>query len=195
MVKSSKDIQPDDILEVFGSIEQHVAWNPECANCSKDQTHCGECLNPVCQTCTDLDMFCGYCNFEKYIDHAAHCDHLIHKWGIEDKYEVVVADNFHLQIDCDNMDDVKYCLKQMKILSHAVSIEGYKITKSKSGNRHVIIKLTNPYAQWERIAMQACLGSDRVREILNFVACAMNHKDSILLIESIRTKDEPWVKP
>ena len=191
----SSDINLDDILDLFGQMEQHVAWNTECDNCSKNEKHCGECINPICQTCVDMDVFCGYCDFSKYVDHAAHCDHLIHKGGIEDKYEVVVADDLHLQIDCDDVDDVKFCLKQMKILAHAVTIEGYKITKSKSGNRHVIIKLAKPYAQWERIAMQACLGSDRVREVLNLIACMMGHKDPILLIESIRTKDESWVKP
>lgn len=183
-----------DIEDHIQELEtQNISYNPACEDCCKEKKHCEECPNPICETCADIGSFCGYCNFDKYIDHAGHCEKLIKKWGIEGQYEVVVADDLHLQIDCDNLEDVKFCLKQLKILQPHVKIEGFKITKSKSGNRHVIIKLGEQLDAYKRIALQAILGSDRVREILNFISTYKEHGNPILLIEDVRTKDQTWV--
>lgn len=43
------------------------------------------------------------------------------------------------------------------------------ITKSKSGKRHLYIKLSRNVAASTRIALQACLGSDPVREVLSIL--------------------------
>lgn len=143
--------------------------------------------NGECLACIDLGEPCGYCD-TKYEDHVAHCEELIKKWGIEEEYEVVVADDYHIQVDCDKVEDAKECLKRLKMLAEAVEIVGYKITRSKSGNRHVIIKTKQPWNAYSRIAMQAILGSDPIREMLNFTATVKNHKNPILLIEAKRTK-------
>jgi hypothetical protein len=45
----------------------------------------------------------------------------------------------------------------------------YRATKSKSGNTHVYVTLPEPLPVFERIALQAILGSDAKREMLNFI--------------------------
>lgn len=171
-----------------------LTYNPDCEKCAETKKHCEECPSPKCESCQDIGEFCGYCDFGQVIDHAEQCEQKIIKEGLEGKYEVMIAEDNMLQIDCDTIEDVKFCMKRLMILTKVIKVDGYKITKSKSGNRHVIIKLDKSYNIYERIAMQACLGSDRMREILSLANYMKDHKNPIVLIESVRTKDEPWVE-
>jgi hypothetical protein len=158
-------------------------FNVDCEECVKKQKHCGHCPNTQCQSCLDVGEFCGYCGFG-CIDHALWCDKKLTEEGLDKQFYVRVSNPFELQIDCDHPDDVKFCLAQMKVIKETIGIKGYVITKSKSGNRHVIIRTKRCMDEFERIALQACLGSDRKRELLSLYGVMEGHGNPILLIEN-----------
>jgi hypothetical protein len=57
------------------------------------------------------------------------------------------------------------------ILNRFVPIRDIRIEPSRSGlpKRHITVTLVDPVSQIERLALQAMLGSDRVRELLGYV--------------------------
>jgi hypothetical protein len=60
-------------------------------------------------------------------------------------------------------------------------------TTSKSGsNKHAYIKLYAPVSNEARIALQACLGSDSVREVLSILRCNLESEAPTVLFETSR---------
>jgi hypothetical protein len=99
---------------------------------------------------------------------------------------VQYADDHTLQLDIDNSEDFEFFLKQVKILREHVDYlpEEFSMLLSSGGNRHIIIKLKRPIEARERILLQACLGSDRTRELLSYLATFGNSyvgQESVLL--------------
>ena len=83
---------------------------------------------------------------------------------------VVVADDRMLQIDIDSEEDWKQFEAGWDILKSVISHRGsYEVQESASGwpHRHVTVYLRKPATVWQRIALQACLGSHLTREVLN----------------------------
>lgn len=84
--------------------------------------------------------------------------------------EMVLPDTNEVQIDLDSPGDIKVMRDGLKILKN--KNEGYqfnKLTTSKSNNKHVYIKFDRTFKPMERIVVQACLGSDRKRELLGMM--------------------------
>lgn len=85
---------------------------------------------------------------------------------------IVYPEDNQLQIDIDNNDHWLTFLRSIEVVARNwedcddIQIE---VHPSKSGlpRRHVTIALPGKVDQWQRIALQACLGSDPVRELLS----------------------------
>lgn len=97
-----------------------------------------------------------------------------------------------VQIDLDTPADIKHLNAGLKILKD--KHEGYKLTQlttSKSGNKHVYITFDRKWEPMERIIVQACLGSDRKRELLGMMRI-LNNTSTMpsLLFESAAKANE-----
>lgn len=85
--------------------------------------------------------------------------------------EVVVPDVYTLQLDIDDDTSMQtFFVMHEMLASNGVRITTERITRSKSGNRHVYLRLDRQLTDIERIAWQACLGSDRKRELLSLLS-------------------------
>lgn len=83
-------------------------------------------------------------------------------------------DELLLDID-DDIVGMMWMTKMLEVLRrNGVGVEMIKQTVSKSGNAHVYLRLDRRIlTPMARIALQACLGSDRHREILSAVRVMM----------------------
>jgi hypothetical protein len=104
---------------------------------------------------------------------------------------VFPADN-ELFIDIDNEHSFQMFQKQMDIVKKYIGVVKmneytmYAVTTSRHGlpGRHIVIKLARNVTELERIALQACLGSDRVREVLGFVQMQNGDPHPTLFLEA-----------
>jgi hypothetical protein len=98
-----------------------------------------------------------------------------------------------LFIDLDN--DISFALfkKQMDILKKYVGILqqhkypwDYAVTASRHGlpGRHIVVVLKSDVTEVERVALQAAMGSDRVRELLGYVQAKNNDPHPTLFLEN-----------
>ena len=87
----------------------------------------------------------------------------------ENGWDLVIpaADELFLDIDCE--DDVPGVMQQLACLAkNGFECEIVRSTPSKTaGHRHMVVKLPQAVDEMTRVALQACLGSDRRREILS----------------------------
>lgn len=78
-----------------------------------------------------------------------------------------------LQIDIDDRasEDLFWELYRSIFIRYFESGKEPKVTPSKSGGekKHITVTLTRDVTAMERILLQACLGSDRKRELLSFI--------------------------
>lgn len=109
--------------------------------------------------------------------------------------EVVIADDRTLQLDIDNDDDYSFFMSAFPRLQKYVGVvdpypendwaNPWTEWKSRSGNRHITITLAKPLDVTTRIMLQACLGSDRVREILNYARFLSGEPKAVLLFKPL----------
>lgn len=99
-----------------------------------------------------------------------------------------------LQLDIDSSTDLVHFHKCLPWLSCICAEHGFAIrhlteTRSRSGRHwHVEITLGKRLKLIERIALQAILGSDRMRELCNWERWLCRSTHPILLIEAPRRK-------
>lgn len=75
-----------------------------------------------------------------------------------------------LFLDIDHVEDLDLMELMLAVLeSNGVYVSEEKRTRSKSGNWHVYLRVDSfdSLDAMQRIALQACLGSDRTRELLS----------------------------
>ena len=91
-----------------------------------------------------------------------------------------------LLIDIDNEHSFQMFMKQMDILKKYVGATGDTITPSRHGfpGRHIVVTLDHDIDETERILLQACLGSDRVRELLSYVQMKNGDAHPTLFLEA-----------
>ncbi len=85
---------------------------------------------------------------------------------------VVFPKENELQIDLDHIEDHDVMFDMINVLRHnGLTVDVTKVTKSLGGNHHgyVQLNLEEPIDEITRIAFQACLGSDRTRELLSLL--------------------------
>jgi hypothetical protein len=89
----------------------------------------------------------------------------------KDGLVLVVPEDNEIQIDLDSEEEWEEFQKRFEVFKRhfGLFIEGVKTIPSKSGlpHRHIYIEMGTKYSVMERIAFQACLGSDPTREINN----------------------------
>lgn len=96
-------------------------------------------------------------------------DDAVFEKGERDNLRVVIPAHNELQIDLDGDAQYMHYQEMLKLFK----AKGFKFTEqvnpSKSGlpNRHVTLTLTDSIDPWQRIALQASLGSDPKRELLS----------------------------
>ena len=80
--------------------------------------------------------------------------------------EIILPQPCQLQVDIDSHTLPEHFEHCLKIIGQENPVLCVGFTTSKSGNIHAYVELTNEFSDHERIAMQAILGSDPVREAL-----------------------------
>lgn len=96
--------------------------------------------------------------------------------------EVLVADAYTLQLDLDSDEDYVTFVNQLEKLKHFMAVGDVEELKSRGGNRHILVKLTKRLAVRDRILLQACLGSDPVRELLSYRRVLADDPNPVLLL-------------
>lgn len=109
----------------------------------------------------------------------------------------VPADARTLQFDIDRAEDLVLfhrCLPWISCIFHETKIGLRALSYVQSRSRshwHVTIKLRKPLKIIERIALQAILGSDRVRELCNYERYRARSAYPILLVDPVTKKRRP----
>lgn len=95
----------------------------------------------------------------------------------DDNLDVILPEPYDLFIDIDDAEAYKRFDKSLDLIIQHFNGQVIKNTPSRSGlpKRHIIVRLDRPATDAERIALQAAMGSDPVREILGIVR--VQHKD------------------
>jgi hypothetical protein len=82
------------------------------------------------------------------------------------------ADSNVLQIDLDDETSLNLLHMQIgRLRAQSDLIDRVEMLRSRNNHYHVIVYLTKSLSVAERVALQACLGSDPVREII----CLLRH--------------------
>lgn len=89
-----------------------------------------------------------------------------------------------LQFDIDDIDAMKDFEQMLPILRKITRVDERIETKSKNGRKHVYLKTDVQFLPEERIAIQACMGSDRKRELLSLRNVRENRELPIFLYET-----------
>jgi hypothetical protein len=97
--------------------------------------------------------------------------------------DIVYGNDNTLLLDIDNEEDLHQFDKQYALLNEHVEMGLPVITASRSGNKHISIKLTQPVSLMERIALQTALGSDRKRELLSILGFRAGQENPVLLFK------------
>lgn len=98
--------------------------------------------------------------------------------------KVYVPDRDELLIDIDTKVHAQQYANAFMLLNNYIEgIEVRKITRSENGGWHVYIKMPFNMSSYERIAWQAALGSDPMRELLSLIRIKQDIEDPILLVE------------
>lgn len=100
---------------------------------------------------------------------------------------ILLPDDYTLQLDIDNEEDYAVFRSQLSLLNIKFPMKGsvVKDTPSKGGlpKRHITVKFDRKLSLWQKIAFQACLGSDRKRELLNAARVEAEVEDPIAFFE------------
>lgn len=95
----------------------------------------------------------------------------------------VFADPSTLQVDIDTKEHFMHLKVMLCVLRSSVGIVSACYTMSKSNHWHVYVSLAKPLPAVERYLLQGCLGSDPMREFLNYRAFQATAEDDCVLFE------------
>lgn len=123
-------------------------------------------------------------------DHAAFARQWLTDNNFDGDYEVVVAEGDQLMLDYDrttlpNEFDVALAILAQSLVPIGVEpvYPPWELSRSKSGNIHVIITLPYSLSVTTRVAWQAAFGSDPKREALHLLSIRRNDLNPILLYQ------------
>lgn len=140
----------------------------------------GTMIQPLYKTNTAYDIVGN--------DHVIHVQKRIDENGEADKLEIVLPQPNQLQLDYDSPELPEWFERALNIAAQAFCPKlrdsiSYTVTESKSGNRHVTIDLPCDIDDLTRVAWQAALGSDPMRECLSLMSIRRNIANPSLLLE------------
>ena len=123
-------------------------------------------------------------------DHAIYAAEQLKEKGLDDKWEVVVATDYTLQLDFDHPSDLLLMTDPPEnfhriraMLEEQVGEVDYAVTRSRGGNVHVTITMREPMDIVQRIAWHAIFGSDPIREAGHLHSVKRQELNPILLYE------------
>lgn len=121
-------------------------------------------------------------------DHVAHVQKRIDENGESDMLEIVLPQPNQLQLDYDTPELPVWFERALAIAAQAFCPRlrdsiSYTVTSSKSGNRHVTVDLPCEIDDLTRVAWQAALGSDPMRESLSLMSIRRGIANPSLLLE------------
>jgi len=98
---------------------------------------------------------------------------------------VVYPEDNQLQIDIDSNRAFSIFFEMKSLLEKYFTVIDVKILPSRSGlpKRHVTVTLDQPINDYQRIALQTMMGSDRVREFLSYIQARNCDPNPILFLE------------
>jgi hypothetical protein len=85
------------------------------------------------------------------------------------KQEVVYGTDDTLQLDLDSDDAVGEAIDRIQSFYHEINCYKVYRTSSFNGNTHIHIKMSKPMTRSDRFFWQGVLGSDPIREALNWM--------------------------
>lgn len=128
-------------------------------------------------------------------DHELYAQQWLRDNDLDIDFEVVVAKDNELMLDFDIPTAPSQFYTVLDILAQVLAqpsakpvLPPYAVSKSKSGNLHVIVTLPYDMSIEERVAWQAALGSDPKREALHMLSISRNEKNPILFYERKKTQ-------
>ena len=84
--------------------------------------------------------------------------------------QCILPQSHEIQIDLDSNDDRGHMYAMIELLrQNGIELIIRRETRSRGGNAHIYIDAPRELSDIERIAFQACLGSDRKRELLSIL--------------------------
>lgn len=119
-------------------------------------------------------------------DHAQYAEKYLRDVDMDDKWQVVVADDYKLMLDYDDRPYDATLPEQfyvtLGILEQMLGAAVYfTANESKGGNTHAVVNTGIPMDVYERIAWQAAFGSDPKREALHLLSVSRGELNPILL--------------
>ena len=123
-------------------------------------------------------------------DYLLESEHAIAK-AAEKNLAVVFPRENELFLDFDSKEHVAAFFEQFNRLTGFVPILKLTMTPSETPDHyHAVLKLTISVTDTERILLQACLGSDRTRELLSFARVLKKDPHPTLFLEKPETVEE-----
>ncbi len=121
-------------------------------------------------------------------DHVIHVQKRIDESGEAEKLEIVLPQPNQLQLDYDTPELPPWFERALGIAAQAFCPKlrdhiSYTVTSSKSGNKHVTVDLPVLIDDLTRVAWQAALGSDPMRESLSLMSIRRGIAHPSLLLE------------
>lgn len=110
----------------------------------------------------------------------------------------IQSSSFDLFIDLDNQCILNYGILDVLLEKKIVVPDCMLVTTSKNGNHHVYLRLVNSLDIASRVALQAALGSDLMREALAIVRKKLGTEQSAISVlfetsdEAVRVKE--WLE-
>lgn len=103
----------------------------------------------------------------------------------QENLDIVFPKDNELQIDIDNEHSYILFLNQLTILAKYLQLLNVEEHPSKGGSpgRHITVRLGKSFTPLERLALQAMLGSDRIRELLGFIRLYRGEQHPTLFFE------------
>ncbi len=117
-------------------------------------------------------------------DHAKHVQNVLFNDAEDSTWEVVLADDTMLLLDYDVPYIPNHFLRTLDILEEMMGHvpQLWKAYKSRSGNTHVIVKLSQHLPVDQRIGWQAAFGSDPKREALHLLSNKRGDRNTMMLV-------------
>lgn len=102
---------------------------------------------------------------------------------------VVLANDYQLQLDLDTEESYLYFMQELRKLEKDCDWHfKLHVSPSKSGlpKRHATLTSKKPMPIWQRIALQAVLGSDPMRELLNAKRVLLDDPFPVAFFEQLK---------
>ena len=106
----------------------------------------------------------------------------------EGGYAVVYPTEYELQLDIDTQAQYDQFLTLYPVLAREFATCSYVEWASKSGGIHICVRMPIELTNTQRLALQACLGSDPLRELLGLVRESYGIENPTLFSEPMTTQ-------